>query len=130
MGRMMTLLVCIGLFLGVPAARAADAQRNPFQTPLTAGNPYAYEKAIRKLMVKGLVRVAGADRAIVSIADIRGLVVLKPGDKIALDYRGLDHEFRIGKIAAKGVRFHALRQTQESGNEADGENLFYEVQIQ
>jgi hypothetical protein len=120
----------MGIFLAAMAlclfaGWAHGEQRSPFVEPADKVNPYNYEKAIQQVMVKGIVRIEGAERVMVRIADIKGLAVLKPGDRFALDYRGLTHVFTVGEIKTHSVRFQACldSETREGQKAPKGEVL-------
>lgn len=119
------ILVCLA-----EASVHAETERNPFELPASAENPYRYEKAVQQVTVKGIVRAEGVNRVIIGIKDIEGLAVLKSGDKIALDYQGLGHRFTVGEIRTKSVRFQARPAPEVPEGKKAPEALTYEVLIQ
>lgn len=93
---------------GAGGAVQAETARDPFETTAGAEIPSNFEKAIQQIAVKGIVRTETAQRIIVSIAGIDGLAVLKPGDKLALDFQGRPHLFTVGDVGVKNVQFRAV----------------------
>lgn len=106
-------------------AAYAETARDPFETKAAGEIPPNYEKAIQQVSVKGIVRAETGKRIIVGIAGLDGLTVLKPGEKVALDYNGRPHVFTVGNIGVKRVQFRAAPPA--SSKEAPDDAADYEV---
>jgi hypothetical protein len=86
--------------------------RSPFAVPPK------YTSAVQSLVVKGVVRTAQFDGAIVQVADLDQPVVLRVGSRFKLDIDDQRYEFRVAQIKEKSVVF--------KGNNDKN----YEVQVQ
>jgi len=109
-GKEKTMNPLMPIFLGaviwvLSAGTVLGESRSPFLQPPARVNPYNYEKAIRKVTLKGILRTERTSRAIVKADGQDVMAVYGLGDKLRLIRNGLLHEFVLSRIEEKIVWF-------------------------